>query len=263
MPLSFQDKQTPPNPPFLFRSSVHLIPLILLIIYLPLPHRSHSSSSSPFRHLAYSPPLLLSSLPLVTRHAPYALMMLISQKHIATLAPYDDFTFALATPPSSSSSSFSSSSAESPIHSTPAVTYHDLTRSPTPANHRTIREVGATRRVHFTTFLLQDSGHAHSAATAPAPTSVSREDLVHALSLLLRRYADAADLAAEVLEAMSEPLGKPHAAWCMGIHRSVREVVKRRLEIVRESGNVWRVFFKSHELWTLACVTEHRVRTRI
>lgn len=151
-------------------------------------------------------------------------MMLISQKHLAALSPYADFSFALATAPPPP---LSSTANTLPVQSTPAVVYYDLAQLP--SSDSTIREVSSTRKLHFTSFLIEP---AH--AVAGAPLSVTREDLVLVLGLILRRYTDAADLATEVVQTMAEPLGKPDAAWCLDIHRSVIDVQKRRLEMARE-----------------------------
>ncbi|KLT39110.1 hypothetical protein CC85DRAFT_288882 [Cutaneotrichosporon oleaginosum] len=133
--------------------------------------------------------------------------MTIDEAHHPALAPFADFAFVLAAPPPH----------PTPLKSTPAVTYHVLPPS-------TVRAVGeqAPTQLYFESFLLD-----HGAL------AITRADLIHVLSLLLTRYAEAADLVAQVTKTMSEPLGKPDAAWCLEIHASVKEVARRRLEMAR------------------------------
>ncbi len=134
--------------------------------------------------------------------------MKLDAAHHPALSPYADFTFALAAPPPPPST----------LKSTPAVTYHTLR----PSTVRAVAEQSQPQ-LYFETFLLD-----HGAL------AVTRADLTHVLSLLLTRYAEAADLVAEVTKTMAEPLGKPDAAWCFEIHATVKEVARRRLEMARE-----------------------------
>ncbi|BEI81583.1 hypothetical protein CcaverHIS002_0207430 [Cutaneotrichosporon cavernicola] len=132
--------------------------------------------------------------------------MSLDLRHHPALAPYADFTFALTAPPP-----------PSPTKSTPAVKYQVLIPSPS-----TVRSVDPDPKLYLSSFLLD-----HGSVT------VSRSDLVRVLDLLLSRYAEAADLVAQVTKTMAEPLGKPDAAWCLEIHGAAEEVARRRLEMAR------------------------------
>lgn len=194
-------------------------------------------------------------------------MITVPQKHLASLAPYADFTFANAAPPAILTSVPAPTDPPSspltptfgPLQCTPAVSYHALlpNPNPNPAPLDATVTPSPDRRLHFTAFRLQDPTHTRRPATPSH--SLSREDLVRVLTILLDRYVEAADLAADVKDMMNEPLGKPDATWCFDIHRSVMEVVKRRLEMVRESrlssecgGSVvvrpWPMDHHAHEL---------------